>query len=188
METGTVMRRSCQQEGSRMPLRVGVYPGTFDPVTNGHLDIIERAARRLCDRLIVSVAASAGKTPLFPLEERAEILRIEIAALQARHGPALGEIRVVSFDSLLVAHARAMQAQLVVRGLRAMSDFDYEFQMTGMNARLDGSIETVFLMASERNQFISSRFVRDICALGGDISQFVPEEVRRRLLQRLVGV
>lgn len=163
--------------------RVGIYPGTFDPITNGHLDIIERAARHMCDRLIVSVAVNAGKGPLFSLEERAELVRIETEKLNDRYPDATIEVR--SFDNLLIHHAQEVNASMIVRGLRAVSDFEYEFQMTGMNAKLNREIETVFLMASDRHQFISSRFVKEICSLGGDISQFVPESVEMKLREKL---
>ncbi len=150
--------------------RVGLYPGTFDPVTNGHLDIIARGAT-LVDRLVVGVAVNAGKGPLFPLDERVALVAAETEAIAARTGT---EIVVQSFTGLLVAFARELGAKMILRGLRAVSDFDYEFQMTGMNARLDATIETVFLMASERHQFISSGFVKEIARLGGDVSSFVP--------------
>jgi pantetheine-phosphate adenylyltransferase len=162
-------------------LRVGLYPGTFDPVTNGHLDVIARAAR-LVDRLVIGVAMNAGKGPLFPLEERAELVRAETDAIAARTGC---EILVTPFDGLLVAFARHIGARMIVRGLRAVSDFDYEFQMAGMNHRLEPDIETVFLMASETNQFISSRFVKEIAILGGNISSFVPPLTLERTLARV---
>jgi pantetheine-phosphate adenylyltransferase len=161
--------------------RCGVYPGTFDPVTNGHLDIIGRAAR-IVPRLVVGVATNIGKAPIFPLEERAELVRAETDAIAARTG---SWIEVRPFDGLLVQFARAVEANVIVRGLRVVADFDYEFQMAGMNYRLDPGIETVFLMASERHQFISSRFVREIAALGGDISSFVPPRVLARMLERV---
>jgi pantetheine-phosphate adenylyltransferase len=161
------------------PPRVGVYPGTFDPVTNGHLDIIGRAAR-LVDHLVVGVAVNTGKSPMFALEERVELVRAEMAPLAGRTGT---EIAVVGFDGLLIEFARQHGAAMIVRGLRAVSDFDYEFQMAGMNYRLDSGVETVFLMASERHQFISSRFVKEIARLGGDISSFVPPLVLERTLQ-----
>ena len=150
--------------------RTGLYPGTFDPVTNGHLDVIGRAAR-LLDRLVVGVAMNAGKGPLFPLEERVELVRAEMAAVSDRTGT---PVEVQPFDGLLMHFAQAIGASVIVRGLRAVSDFDYEFAMAGMNYRLDAGIETVFLMASERHQFIQSRFVKEIALLGGDISSFVP--------------
>lgn len=164
-----------------MRRHVGVYPGTFDPVTNGHLDIIGRAARIL-DRLVVGVAMNAGKGPLFPLEERVELVKAETDAIAARTGTA---IEVVPFEGLLVGFARQVGANVIVRGLRAVSDFDYEFQMTGMNRRLDQEIETVFLMASETNQFISSRFVKEIARLGGDVTSFVPKLTLERTLVRV---
>ena len=161
--------------------RIGLYPGTFDPVTNGHLDVIGRAARIL-DKLVVGVAVNIGKGPLFPLEERAELVRAETAEIAARTG---AEIVVTPFEGLLVAFAREVGASMIVRGLRAVSDFDYEFQMAGMNRRLDPEIETVFLMASETNQFISSRFVKEIARLGGDVTSFVPKLTHERTLQRV---
>jgi pantetheine-phosphate adenylyltransferase len=160
---------------------VGVYPGTFDPVTNGHLDIIERAARIL-DRLVVGVAMNAGKGPLFPLEERVELVRAETDAITARTGT---PIEVVPFAGLLVGFARGVGADMIIRGLRAVTDFDYEFQMAGMNRRVDHDIETVFLMASETNQFISSRFVKEIARLGGDVTSFVPKLTLERTLARV---
>lgn len=161
--------------------RTGLYPGTFDPVTNGHLDVIFRGAR-LVDRLVVGVATNAGKGPLFPLEERVDLVRAETDAIAARTGC---RIDVVSFHGLLIDFARKLGAQMIVRGLRAVSDFDYEFQMAGMNHRLDPEIETVFLMASETNQFISSRFVKEIAQLGGDVSSFVPPLTLERTLARV---
>jgi len=167
-------------EPARAP-RAGVYPGTFDPVTNGHLDIIGRAARIL-DRLVVGVAMNAGKGPMFPLEERVELVRAEMEPIAARTGTV---IEVMPFEGLLVQFARDVGAQVIVRGLRAVTDFDYEFQMAGMNRRLDPEIELVFLMASEGNHFISSRFVREIAGLGGDISSFVPRLTLERTLARV---
>jgi pantetheine-phosphate adenylyltransferase len=161
--------------------RIALYPGTFDPVTNGHLDIIARAAR-LADRLVIGIAMNAGKSPIFSLEERAELVRAEIAPIAAKTG---AEIEVRPFETLLISFANEVGANMIVRGLRAVSDFDYEFQMAGMNYRLDPNIETVFLMASEHHQFISSRFVKDIAALGGDISSFVPKLTLKRTLAKL---
>ena len=153
--------------------RIGIYPGTFDPVTNGHIDIIRRAAR-LVDRLLVAISVNAGKGPLFSVEERAALLKGEIA--DSKNGLSAA-IEVVTFDSLLMHFAEKMGAKIIIRGLRAVSDFEYEFQMAGMNARLNPGIETVFLMASERSQFISSRFVKEIHGLGGDVSSFVSRPV-----------
>ncbi len=161
--------------------RVGIYPGTFDPVTNGHTDIIARAAR-LLDKLVVGVAINAGKGPLFPLEERVELVRAEADAI-ARHNGTV--IEVQPYSTLLIEFARKHGAGVIVRGLRAVSDFDYEFQMAGMNYRLDPQIETVFLTASEHHQVISSRFVKDIANFGGDISSFVPPLTLERTLRRV---
>ncbi len=161
--------------------RTGLYPGTFDPVTNGHIDVIGRAAM-LCDRLVVGVSINTGKGPLFPLEERVELVRAETAPIAARTGC---RVDVLPFQGLLIAFAREVGAAMIVRGLRAVSDFDYEFQMAGMNHRLDPAIETVFLMASETNQFISSRFVKEIAQLGGDITSFVPALTLERTLARV---
>jgi pantetheine-phosphate adenylyltransferase len=160
--------------------RLGVYPGTFDPVTNGHFDIVTRATR-LVDRLIVAVAANAGKSPLFSVEERVAMLEAEIKDLRNGDG---SRIEVRSFDNLLMHFVADVGASVILRGLRAVSDFEYEFQMAGMNARLNPKVETVFLMASDRHQFISSRFVKEIGRLGGDIGHFVSPRVRDRLVQR----
>jgi pantetheine-phosphate adenylyltransferase len=163
--------------------RIGIYPGTFDPITNGHTDIVRRAIR-IVDRLVVGVARNDGKGPLFATDERVEIVRDEIAHIE--NGDA-GRIEVRAFDTLLVRFAQSVEATVIIRGLRAVSDFEYEFQMAGMNARLEPEIETVFLMASDRFQFISSRFVKEIGALGGDISHFVSPRVTARLLDRFAN-
>ena len=162
--------------------RIAIYPGTFDPITNGHLDIIRRAAR-LTDRLVIGVSANAGKGPLFSIEERVAMVREEIAALNLPAGN--GKVEVQAFDNLLMHFAQSLGASMILRGLRVVSDFDYEFQMAGMNARLDPTVETVFLMASDRHQFISSRFVKEIALLGGDIAGFVSERVNRRMARLL---
>ena len=159
--------------------RIALYPGTFDPITNGHLDIIVRALS-LCDTLIIAVAENEGKNPIFTTEERAELVRTDIAPLIEKGH----DIQVVTFDHLLIHFAAEVKASMIVRGLRAVSDFEYEFQMAGMNARLDPTIQTVFLMASDRHQFISSRFVKEIGRLGGDINKFVSANVAARLAQR----
>ena len=161
--------------------RVGLYPGTFDPITNGHLDVIARAAR-LMDRLVVGVAINAGKGPMFPLQERVELVKAEIANNIKPNGV---QIEVHAFEGLLIHFARELGAAMIVRGLRAVSDFDYEFQMTGMNYRMAPDIETVFLMASERHQFISSRLVKEVATLGGDISSFVPALTLQRVMARI---
>jgi len=163
--------------------RIGIYPGTFDPITHGHTDIIRRAIK-IVDHLVVGVARNDGKGPLFATDERVEIVRDEVAHLE--NGDA-ERIEVRAFDSLLVDFARSAGATVVIRGLRAVSDFEYEFQMAGMNARLNPEIETVFLMASDRFQFISSRFVKEIGALGGDVSHFVSPRVAARLLDRFAN-
>ncbi|MBV8534870.1 MAG: pantetheine-phosphate adenylyltransferase [Alphaproteobacteria bacterium] len=157
--------------------RVGVYPGTFDPVTNGHLDIIHRAAG-MVDKLVVGVAVNAGKGPLFSLAERVAMVREEVQ----HFGPDVAaRIEVQPFQTLLMHFAQSVGANLIVRGLRAVSDFEYEFQMAGMNRRLNQNVDTVFLMASESQQFISSRFVKEIARLGGDISPFVTPRVVTRI-------
>jgi pantetheine-phosphate adenylyltransferase len=161
--------------------RVGLYPGTFDPITNGHLDVIARAAR-LMDSLVVGVAINAGKGPMFPLQERVELVKSEIANNIKPNGV---QIEVRAFEGLLIHFARELGAAMIVRGLRAVSDFDYEFQMTGMNYRMAPDIETVFLMASERHQFISSRLVKEVATLGGDISSFVPALTLQRVMARI---
>lgn len=162
--------------------RVAIYPGSFDPVTNGHLDIIQRGSG-LIDHLIVSVAINAGKQPMFSIEERIAMLEQEIDRLRDK-GAVTSSIEVVSFDGLLIDYARSVNAKMILRGLRAMTDFDYEFQMTGMNRRMNPEIETVFLMASERNQFIASRMVKEVAMLEGDISGFVPERIVTALKAR----
>ena len=155
--------------------RVGLYPGTFDPVTNGHIDIIERAAK-LVDKLVIGVAINRDKGPLFSLAERSEMVEQEVARFRS-----LIDIEVRPFDTLLMKFAEEVGAQLIVRGLRAVSDFEYEFQMVGMNQKLNPDIETVFLMADPTCQAIASRLVKEIARLKGDVSQFVPMEVERRL-------
>lgn len=160
--------------------RIGVYPGTFDPVTKGHLQLIQRASK-LVDRLIVGVAGNMRKGPLFSMEERVAMVKEDIDNLPEKGCP----VDVQPFESLLVHFARDMKAACIFRGLRAISDFEYEFQMTGMNAKLDPEIETVFLMASDKWQFVSASFVKEICALGGDISAFVTPQVAQKLQKKL---
>lgn len=159
--------------------RVGLYPGTFDPITNGHLDIIGRAVK-LVDKLVIGVAINEGKGPLFTLEERVDIVRKETA-----HLTGIAEIEVVPFQGLLMHFAREVHAGIIVRGLRAVADFEYEFQMTAMNQQLDREIETVFLMADPRHQAVASRLVKEIAKLGGDVSKFVPPGVEKELLGKV---
>ena len=160
-------------------MRVGLYPGTFDPITNGHLDIIGRAVK-LVDRLVVGVAVNAGKGPMFSVEERVALVMQETAALRGR-----AEIVAQPFSGLLMHFAEELRASMIVRGLRAVADFEYEFQMTAMNQQLNREIETVFLMADPRHQAIASRLVKEIAVLGGDITPFVPPGVAARLLERV---
>jgi pantetheine-phosphate adenylyltransferase len=160
--------------------RIGVYPGTFDPVTNGHMDIIHRAAKML-DLLVVGVAVNAGKGPMFDLEARMEMVRQEAAAL----GDIGKRIEVKGFDNLLVQFAAEQKASIVIRGLRAVSDFDYEFQMASMNAKLAPDIDTVCLMASDKHQFIASRLVKEIALMGGNVSQFVSPRVVTLLAEQV---
>ena len=161
--------------------RIGLYPGTFDPVTNGHIDIIRRALR-LVDRLVIGVAINADKAPLFSLDERVAMLEAETAHLRAG-----GEILVRPFDTLLMKYAESVGASLIVRGLRAVSDFEYEFAMVGMNQKLNPNIETVFLMADTTHQAIASRLVKEIARLNGDVSHFVPLAVGRALKAKFGG-
>ena len=158
--------------------RIALYPGTFDPVTNGHFDIVERAVK-LVDKLVIGVAINAGKGPMFSLEERVAMLEEQTAPLTQ-----FAIIEVLPFETLLMHFARAVGAQMIIRGLRAVADFEYEFQMTAMNQQLDRDIETVFLMADPRHQAIASRLVKEIVVLGGDISGFVSAPVAARLRER----
>jgi pantetheine-phosphate adenylyltransferase len=163
-----------------MSERVGVYPGTFDPITNGHTDVILRAMK-LVDRLVVGVATNAGKGPIFTTDERVAIVRDELNHLDPA---AAKRIEVRPFDNLLMHFVVEVGGSIIIRGLRAVSDFEYEFQMAGMNNRLNPTVETVFLMASDKYQFISSRFVKEIGQLGGDVSHFVSGRVAQRLADR----
>jgi pantetheine-phosphate adenylyltransferase len=163
-------------------MRIGLYPGTFDPITLGHVDIIQRAMA-LVDRLVIGVAINRDKGPLFTLEERVAMVEAECASIQKKTG---GQIVVHPFENLLIDCARDVGATVIVRGLRAVADFEYEFQMVGMNRALDASIETVFLMADARRQAIASKLVKEIARLGGDVSQFVTEPVQAALQRRFV--
>ncbi|MDB4239138.1 pantetheine-phosphate adenylyltransferase [Alphaproteobacteria bacterium] len=165
--------------------RIALYPGTFDPVTNGHLDIIYRASS-LCDTLIIGVAQHTGKSPLFNVSERKKLIIDSLKSKVSDNKRQLGEIKVETFDELLINFARSNSVTMIIRGLRAVSDFDYEFQMAGMNARLAPDIETVFLTASETNQFVASRFVKEIALLGGDINSFVSKNVSEAIEKKKI--
>ena len=161
--------------------RIGVYPGTFDPITSGHTDIVKRALK-VVDHLVIGVAVNTGKSPLFNLNERTEMVISELEPISGKR------ISVRSFDNLLMHFVEEVGASIIVRGLRALSDFEYEFQMTGMNARLNSEVETVFLMASENHQFIASKLVKEIAGLGGDISSFVSPNISQRLTKRIASI
>ncbi len=158
-------------------MRIGLYPGTFDPVTNGHLDIIGRAVK-LVDRLVIGVAKNDDKGPLFSTAERVEMLKAEVARFNA-------DIEVRPFSSLLMHFAEELDASVIIRGLRAVADFEYEFQMTAMNQRLNSDIETVFLMADPRHQAIASRLVKEIARLDGRIDSFVSPAVAASVLAKV---
>ena len=160
-------------------MKIGLYPGTFDPLTNGHLDIIVRSST-LCDKLIIAVAKNPSKNPFFSINKRIDLInealllnKIDTKSVYAK-----------SFDNLLIDFAKINSVSIIIRGLRVVSDFDYEFQMAGMNKRLNSDIETVFLMASETNQFIASRFVKEVASLGGDVSSFVPKNVNNEIIKK----
>lgn len=162
-------------------MRTGLYPGTFDPITLGHIDIIRRGCA-LVDRLVIGVAINRDKGPLFDLDERVAMIKAEARRLNAETGT---EIVVHSFENLLIDCARDVGAGIILRGLRAVADFEYEYQMVGMNRQLDSSIETVFLMAEAQHQAIASKLVKEICRLGGDVSKFVTPEIEAALKDRL---
>jgi len=164
-----------------MTVRTGLYAGTFDPITHGHIDLVARAVK-LVDRLVIGVAVNRDKGPLFSLDERVEMIREEVAVFA--NG---SEIVVRPFENLLMHFAKEVGATVIIRGLRAASDFEYEFQMTGMNQQLDREIETVFLMADPSLQAIASRWVKEIARLGGDVSAFVPPRVAERLKVKFAG-
>ena len=161
-----------------MAQRIGVYPGTFDPITLGHMDIIRRAAH-LVDRLVIGVTTNPSKSPMFTLDERMAMVERETAGL------ADGRIRVVSFDSLLMDFAQREGASMIIRGLRAVADFEYEYQMAGMNQQLNADIETVFLMADVSLQPIASRLVKEIALYGGEVGKFVTPAVAADIVQRV---
>ncbi len=160
--------------------RTGLYPGTFDPIHNGHLDLIRRALK-LVDRLVIGVAVNSGKGPMFTLEERVEILKSETAGLPG------AEIVVHPYSGLTLTAAHEVGASVIIRGLRAVADFEFEFQMTAMNQQLDRNVDTVFLMADPRHQAIASRLVKEIATLGGDVSPFVSAGVKERLMAKVAA-
>ncbi len=157
-------------------MRTAIYPGSFDPMTNGHLDVVQRAAK-LFDRVIVAVAKNEGKHPLFPQAERVALVRKAVADLP--------NVTADSFDGLLVEYVAAKKARAIVRGLRAVSDFEFEFQLALMNRKLDENIETIFMMPKDTYTFLSSRIVKEIARLGGDVKQFVPPNVQAALKKKL---
>lgn len=162
-----------------MSERIGIYPGTFDPITKGHLHIIQRASK-LVDRLVIAVADNPKKSPLFGIDERLAMVEADIATLRDKACP----IEVDRFSELLISYAERKGATCLFRGLRAVSDFEFEFQMTGMNAKMAPDIETVFLMASDKWQFVSSSFIKEICSLGGNVAEFVTPAVDAKLKEK----
>jgi pantetheine-phosphate adenylyltransferase len=157
-------------------LRTAIYPGSFDPLTNGHLDVVQRAAK-LFDRVVVAVAKNEGKNPLFTLKERVALVKQSV--------PHLPNVEADAFDGLLVDYVVAKEARAIVRGLRAISDFEFEFQLALMNRKLNENVETIFMMPKDTYTFLSSRIVKEIARLGGDVSQFVPSHVQTALLKKL---
>ena len=160
-------------------MKIGLYPGTFDPLTNCHLDIIVRSST-LCDKLIIAVAKNPSKNPFFSINKRIDLINEALILNKIDTKSVYAE----SFDNLLIDFAKINSVSIIIRGLRVVSDFDYEFQMAGMNKRLNSNIETVFLMASETNQFIASRFVKEVASLGGDVSSFVPKNVNNEIIKK----
>ena len=160
-------------------MKIGLYPGTFDPLTNGHLDIIVRSLT-LCDKLIIAVAKNPSKNPFFSINKRIDLINKALLSNKIDNKLVYAE----AFDNLLIDFAKVNSVSIIIRGLRVVSDFDYEFQMAGMNKRLNSDIETVFLMASETNQFIASRFVKEVASLGGDVSSFVPKNVNNEIIKK----
>ncbi len=175
------MNKNMPKTAKKNNQRIAIYPGTFDPITLGHLDIIKRAIG-IVDNLIIAVAKDNAKKPLFSLDERAEIIKREIKIFSSHD---LAKISVVKFEGLLVDFARQKNATIIVRGLRAVSDFEYEFQMSAMNSKLNSDIQTIFLPASENYHFTASKLVKEIARLGGDISKFVSKNVVHKLQKKL---
>lgn len=159
-------------------MKTAVYPGSFDPITNGHLDVIIRAAN-IFDKLVVAVLNNSGKMPVFTVEERVELIRESVPRIPSC------EIEITSFDGLLADFAQQIGATTIVKGLRAVSDFEYEFQMALANRKMNHRLDTVFLMTSDRYMYLSSSLVREICRYGGDISDFVPLKIQKRVLEKL---
>ena len=164
-----------------MTTHIGLYPGTFDPLTFGHIDMIERASQ-ICDELIIGVAENSGKSPLFPLMQRLKIVQEQVDYIYQKD-KLISNIRVESFTGLLTDFARQKGASFIIRGLRAVSDFEYEFQMASANKRLKPDLDTVFLTASESQHFVASSLVKEIARYGGDVSSFVPIEVSQYMAQ-----
>ncbi len=158
-------------------MKVAIYPGTFDPITNGHLDIILRATK-FVDKLVIAVSKNNKKETLFDIHERIEMIKKVI------EDENISNVEVDNFEGLLISYAKKKNAKIIIRGLRAISDFEYEFQMTGMNYKLDPKIETVFLMASDKVQLISSKLIKEISSLNGDVSKFVPKSVEEKLKKK----
>lgn len=161
--------------------RIGLYPGTFDPITLGHVDIVKRGAK-LVDHLVLGISTNPSKSPMFTLEERVEMVRRETAFIEKQNGVT---IEVVSFNDLLMSFAEKINATAIIRGLRAVSDFEYEFQMTAMNYKLNAEIETIFLMADPSLQAIASRLVKEIASFDGNIAPFVSPAVRDQVLTKI---
>ncbi len=163
---------------TKLTKRTALYPGTFDPLTNGHLDIIRRACK-LCDKLVIGVAMNAGKKPLFSLSERTDMVQEALADIKGDC-----EVEVQAFEGLLIQFVETVGASMIIRGLRAVADFEFEYQMVGMNHKLNPDVETVFLMADAQHQAIASRLVKEIAKLGGEVSHFVSPSVKQRLIEK----